>query len=238
MRKQKDDKEEYGLTDNFQWHREAERKWDERADFWNQKSKAMWDEGSRKTIIPFLEKHVANGSSVADIGCGDGYGSYKLYKDGYHVTGVDISTEMVELAKKRLENESMTFIQGDFVDLPFEAESFDAVMAINCIEWTEVPVQALNEVKRVLKPGGKLCIGILGPTAMPRTNSYRRVFGEEVICNTMMPWEFASMAEETGWRIVDGHGVYKREVTEQHLEDLPEELKQALTFMWVFILEK
>jgi hypothetical protein len=73
---------------------------------------------------------------------------------------------------------------------------------------------------------------------MPRKNSYRRVYGEEVICNTMMPWELEKMAEETGWKVVDGHGVYKREVSEEMVKGLPTDLKQALTFMWVFLLEK
>ncbi|WP_101846702.1 class I SAM-dependent methyltransferase [Halobacillus sp. Marseille-P3879] len=223
---------------SFNWHKEAEKQWDERSEFWNANSKNMWDTGSRKSIIPLIKKNVKLGQTIADLGCGDGYASYKLAQEGYQVTGLDISEDMIQLAKSRLENDRLTFVQGDITKLPFDNESFDAVMAINCLEWVEVPFSGLEEIRRTLKPGGKLCAGVLGPTAKPRMNSYRRVYGEEVICNTMMPWEFEQMALETGWELVDDHGVYKREAEGKDVLSLSKELQQALTFMWVFLLEK
>ncbi|GGF33781.1 methyltransferase [Halobacillus andaensis] len=223
---------------SFNWHKEAEKQWNERSTFWNANSQNMWDSGSRKTIIPLVKQHVKKGHSIADLGCGDGYGSYKLAQAGYQVTGLDLSEEMIELAKSRLAHETLHFVQGDLVQLPFEGESFDAIMAINCLEWVEVPYQGLEEMKRVLKPGGKLCIGVLGPTAKPRVNSYPRVYGEEVICNTMMPWELEQLGLENGWKLNDGHGVFKREAEGMDISALPRELQQALTFMWVFIFEK
>jgi ubiquinone/menaquinone biosynthesis C-methylase UbiE len=225
------------MDQSFNWHKEAEKQWNDRAEMWSSKSREMWDEGSRCTIIPFLKKHIQSGS-IADLGCGDGYGSYRLYQEGFKVIGLDLSTDMVERANARIKEEGISFVQGDLTDLPFEKEAFDAAMAINSLEWTEVPYKGLEEMKRILKPGGRLCIGLLGPTAMPRINSYRRLYGEEVICNTMMPWELQKMAEETGWTCVDGQGVYKRGIEESHLSSLDEELKQALTFMWIFIFEK
>ncbi|KHE73222.1 class I SAM-dependent methyltransferase, partial [Halobacillus sp. BBL2006] len=186
----------------------------------------------------FIKKQINKGAHIADLGCGDGYGSYKLFKEGYRVTGLDLSEDMINRANDRLETEGLSFVQGDLTKLPFQDESFDGLMAVNSLEWTEVPFDGLEEMKRVLKPGGKLCIGILGPTAMPRVNSYRRLFGDEVICNTMMPWELEKMAEETGWAVVDGHGVYKRDVDIGEIDHLPDDLKQALTFMWVFAFQK
>lgn len=224
------------MTNTFDWHREAEKAWDERASYWSQNSQNMWDHGSRKTIIPFVQQYVQKGNKVADIGCGDGYGSYKLFKAGYEVVGVDISKEMIERANQRTGDEKLSFVQGDLVELPFAADTFDGVMAVNSLEWIEIPVQALHELKRVIKHDGHLCAGILGPTAKPRINSYPRLYGEPAVCNTMMPWEFQQLAEETGWELIDGHGIYKREVRNQHYQDLPTELKQSLTFMWVFML--
>jgi ubiquinone/menaquinone biosynthesis C-methylase UbiE len=222
----------------FEWHKEAEKKWDERADFWNQNSQEMWDEGSRSTIIPFLQRYVSSSSRVLDAGCGDGYGSYKLSRQGYNVIGVDLSKQMVEKANGRISGETLRFVQGDLVNLPFQSEEFDAVMAINSLEWTKNPLIAIKDIHRVLKENGHACIGILGPTAMPRKNSYRRLYSEDVICNTMMPWELKELTLENGFDVIDGLGVYKKGVNEQHLKGLSEELKQALTFMWVFLLRK
>ncbi|CDQ21565.1 Methyltransferase domain-containing protein [Halobacillus karajensis] len=225
------------MAQSFNWHKEAEKQWNERAELWNAKSREMWENGSRSTIIPFLKKYIADGK-VADLGCGDGYGSFLLYKEGFEVTGLDLSQDMVSRANERMNDERISFVQGDLTNLPFEDETYDAVMAINSLEWTEIPYKGLEEMKRVLHPGGRLCIGLLGPTAMPRINSFRRVYGEEVICNTMMPWELQKMAEETGWIYIDGQGVYKRGIEEEQVADLDEQLKQALTFMWIFIFEK
>ncbi|MFQ3545098.1 class I SAM-dependent methyltransferase [Halobacillus rhizosphaerae] len=221
----------------YNWHKEVEKQWNDRAEYWNENSQQMWEKGSRKTIIPFLQNYLSTSSHVADLGCGDGYGSAKLHDRGYQVTGVDISQDMIARAKGSNTKENIQYVQGDITRLPFKEDTFDGVMAINCLEWTEVPAEGLSEMKRILKPGGKLCIGVLGPTAKPRVNSYPRLYGKEVICNTMMPWELEELASENGWKLKDGHGVYKREVKEQHRTGLPDELLQSLTFMWVFLFE-
>lgn len=221
----------------FNWLEQAEQAWDTNAGFWNKNSKAMWEEGSRSTILPFFKAYLKEGASVLDAGCGDGYGAYKLNLEGFRVTGMDLSSDMIEIAQSR-STDKLEFKVGDLSDLPFEERHFEGVMAINSLEWTEEPLRALNEIKRVLKPSGLLCAGILGPTAGPRANSFRRLYGDDVILNTMMPWEFQQLAEETGWKVRDGKGVYKNAVKDNMLAGLPLELKQALSFMWVFILEK
>lgn len=226
------------MDQNFNWHKEVQKQWDDRADFWNESSQDMWENGSRKTILPFMKNYIKAGDKVADIGCGDGYASYQLWRIGYEVVGLDISESMIEKAKARSEEECMSFVQGDIANLPFSNDSFDAVLAINSLEWTEVPAHSLEELRRVVKKGGYLCIGILGPTAGPRNNSYPRLYGGETICNTVMPWEFRQLAEESGLEVVDGHGVYKKEVQERHYQGLTEKLQQALTFLWVFMLRK
>jgi len=221
----------------FNWHESAEKKWDNNAEFWNQNSQEMWDSGSRSTIIPFFEQYVEKEVQVLDVGCGDGYGTYKLSVTGYKAVGVDLSEVMIQKGKERGEGSKLSFIKGDLSALPFENEQFEAIMAINSLEWTEEPLQALNEIKRVLKKDGYACIAILGPTAKPRENSYPRLYGKDVVCNTMMPWEFEQLAKEQGFEVVDGTGVYKRGVNEKMLGQLPTELQQSLTFLWVFMLK-
>ncbi|WP_456278659.1 class I SAM-dependent methyltransferase [Bacillus sp. AK128] len=221
----------------FEWHNEAAKQWDDKADFWNQSSKDMWNHGSRQTIIPFLKKYSQSGS-ILDAGCGDGYGSLLLDKQGFQVTGVDVSANMIDKARKLNHDTSSQFLKADIASLPFPDGTFDAIMAINSLEWTVDPLHVLKEFSRVLKTSGVLCIGILGPTAGPRHNSLPRLYGENVICNTMMPWEFEKLAKDDGYHLVDAHGVYKKEVKPANLYGLSTELHQALSFMWVSIFEK
>ncbi|TFB21727.1 class I SAM-dependent methyltransferase [Filobacillus milosensis] len=222
------------------WQSDAKQKWDDRATFWHAKSKEMWDNGSRKSIVPFFKKHVPKQAKVLDLGCGDGYGSYRLWKEDYDVTGVDLSEEMVKLCQQHVTDDMnhLQFLQADMLSLPFQNESFNALMAINAIEWTEVPNKALHELLRVVEPGGYLCVAILGPTAAPRINSYDRLYGKDVIMNTMMPWEFKQLGEEQGLSLIDTHYVYKQGVSMQHVGSLSDELKQSLTFMTLFMFKK
>jgi ubiquinone/menaquinone biosynthesis C-methylase UbiE len=222
---------------DFDWTKEAERLWNERASFWNSRSRNMWETGSRKDIIPFFQKHVLSNSLVGDLGCGDGYGTFKLMQVGYTVTGVDVSEEMVHKASSIVNDSSVPFLKADIGKLPFDDHYFDAVLAINSLEWTEDPKRVLNEMKRVVKPKGKACIGILGPTAGPRENSYRRLYQEKVVCNTMMPWEFSRLALENGWNMLDEFWVYKKDTESLPKGSISVQMKEAISFMSVFMLE-
>src|SRR5690625_4756645 len=110
---------------------------------------------------------------------------------------------MIYIAKEKIRNE-VPFYQADICNLTaIKNGELDGALVVNVIEWTETPIIALRELKRVIKPGGMLCIGILGPTAGPRAYSYRRLYGEKVIMNTMMPWEFLQMDRDNDCEIVD-----------------------------------
>lgn len=222
---------------SFNWSEESQKQWNERAESWHSQSSGMWESGSRKEILPFLKKNIPTRSRICDLGCGDGYASSKLAREGFQVTGIDVSEEMITKARKQAEGTPTAFIRSDISSIPTPEESFDAVMAINSLEWTESPLSVLGEIKRILTPEGVACIGILGPTAMPRVNSYRRLYGEKVICNTMMPWELEKLAEENGLVKIDELPVYKRGVDRLLADKLPTDLRQSLSFMWVFMFK-
>jgi len=226
------------MDQTFDWYEAVTKKWDENAKSWNERSKKMWQQGSRRKIIPFLQEHVPLPSRILDVGCGSGYGSHLLHQAGYKVTGIDISEEMIRLAKENQQTNEITYTQADVNELPFTDNSFDAIMSINVLEWTNVPVLALTELSRVLTDNGLLCIGILGPTAGPRAYSYHRLYGEEVILNTMMPWEFMQLAKEQGYQLIAHEPVWKREAEDIEVEKLPLMMQQALSFMWLFVLQK
>lgn len=226
------------MSHSFNWEAAVSDAWDKNATSWDERSRQMWEKGSRKDILPFIRAHFIKGTNVLDIGCGSGYGSAKLNEAGYQITGVDISKEMIRLATQFRKHAPISFIQADANELPFADQSFDGVMSINVLEWTNIPVEALAELTRVLKKDGLLCVGILGPTAGPRANSYRRIYGEDVILNTMMPWEFLQLAEEQGYQLIDQHPVWKQEMGQIDIEGLPIKMQQALSFMWLFMLQK
>ncbi|WCK55687.1 class I SAM-dependent methyltransferase [Aneurinibacillus sp. Ricciae_BoGa-3] len=220
----------------FDWHQACQEQWNKMSDNWQANSREMWEEGSRKNIIPVLTRYIQPAKGpVLDAGCGDGYGSMLLAQKGFEVTGIDLAGQMIEKASARISPDMrLSFQQGDVTSLPFDKEYFQSIMAINVLEWTSYPHNVLLELKRHLKPDGILAIGVLGPTAAPRQHSYKRLHGKEVIMNTIMPWECARLLGDTGFEVVHQDGVYKRGVTDDMTSRLSLELCQALSFLWMF----
>lgn len=223
------------MTRSMDWQTLAEKEWNNKAENWHANSKNMWEQGSRKTIIPFLKKHFLNQAKILDIGCGSGYSTNKLEENSFSVIGMDISINMVELATH--EYPHLHFQHGDVHALPYANKRFDGILAVNVLEWSEIPINALQEIHRVLKNDGQLCIGVLGPTAGPRNHSYKRLYGKQVMMNTMQPWEFAQLAKENGFDITDNLYVPKQ-WNAQTVKELPIQAQQALSFMWVFMCKK
>lgn len=220
------------------WDLNTKSSWDTEAISWDERSKAMWTSGSRKTIIPFFNKHIPKEGHVVDLGCGSGYGTYLLKKSGYDVSGIDLSEEMIRLAKENLAEMKISFQTGNVDALPFSDQSISSFLMINVIEWTKDPLHTLNELKRVLKPGGHLCVGILGATSGPRANSYPRLRKEPFLMNTMMPWELFQLAKENEFELVAQEFIHKKDVTTDLANQLDDRLQQAISFMTLFILKK
>ena len=65
---------------------------------------------------------------ILDAGCGTGALAYVLASHGYHVTALDASSKMIEVAKKKVKSKKINFIVGDIFDMPFEDHSFDVIL--------------------------------------------------------------------------------------------------------------
>jgi SAM-dependent methyltransferase len=95
------------------------------------------------------------GRKVLDIACGAGYGSALLARTATRVVGADISQAAVDHASARYASISnVEFRQADGTALPFADGSFDVVVSFETIEHLEPQEAFLDEVRRVLRPGG------------------------------------------------------------------------------------
>lgn len=96
---------------------------------------------------------------LLDIGCGTGLFT-ELYTERGEAAGLDISKRMIEKAVKRLPDHS--FVVGTADRLPFQDESFDTCTSLLAFSYLNNPEKMLNEVYRILKPGGTLAVCTLG----------------------------------------------------------------------------
>lgn len=91
-----------------------------------------------------------NGALVLDLGCGPGWYLDAIRRRGAVAFGVEMSTEELFDRPTRTTNALL----GDGTRLPFTTGAFDGVVCSNMLEHTPVPEQVLDEIARVLKPGG------------------------------------------------------------------------------------
>lgn len=128
----------------------------------------------KEALFTFLEPR--DGMRVLDIGCGTGNYSLALAKAGLKVTGIDISPAMLEKARITVKARGLkvSFLEGDALQLPFRDNSFDAVISATALEFVPDLDAALGEAYRVLKPGGRLVVGVIG-----RDSAWGRFYREK-----------------------------------------------------------
>ncbi len=112
---------------------------------------------------PLLQKLGGSieGLSVLDVGCGRGVGVELLLDQlgAAHVYGIDLDPKQIERATKRLTSRfdgRFTLSVGGVERLPFESEMFDAVFDFGMLHHVPVWQKGVAEIRRVLKPGGRL----------------------------------------------------------------------------------
>jgi SAM-dependent methyltransferase len=123
--------------------------WDQAADPYHY----HWGQLSQQSAEPMLDAaRVVSGSKVLDVATGAGYVAAAATKHGADAIGLDFSAAQVDLAQRIYTD--VKFQQGDAEDLPFDANTFDAVVIGFGINHLPHPEMAFSEAFRVLKNGG------------------------------------------------------------------------------------
>ena len=136
------------------------------------KAKAVWSdfasmENFTGVAAPRLVKfaNVSAQQKVLDVAGGTGVVALTAARTGAKVTGSDLTPELVKRAKENNEifNSEIKFHEADVEDLPFEDESFDVVLSQFGHMFAPRPYVAMQEMLRVLRPGGTIAISTWPP---------------------------------------------------------------------------
>lgn len=100
----------------------------------------------------------ANGDTL-EVAIGTGL-NLPLYPEGVRLTGIDLSPEMLAIARQRADElgRDVELQECDAQNLPFQEESFDTVVCTYSLCNIPDPYRAVGEIKRVMRPGGKLIL--------------------------------------------------------------------------------
>jgi len=147
--------------------------WGKVANWYNNLIEKGQDSYQKKLILPNLIRllEVRRGEVILDLACGQGFFARELAKLGAKVIGVDISPELINIAKqdKTVEYRVSSADKLDFL----KNESVDKILIVLSLQNIDNPNEVIKEVSRVLKPKGKLFMVLNHPAfRIPKESSW------------------------------------------------------------------
>ncbi len=131
----------------------------------SERGQSPWFQAQVKIVLAML---ASERGLVLDIGCAAGAEFEPLLARGFQIVALDYSPEMLRLAKQRFgKSSAVRLCRADAESLPFPAASFDHVVCLGVLEYLSTYDCCLEEIHRVLRPGGTAIISL--PTRISLT---------------------------------------------------------------------
>jgi len=122
-------------------------------EIWNWEGVAGRRRWERRTRM--LTTHINSKMQVLEIGCGTGYFTSELQKTNAQISAIDISPDLLEIAKKRINHKNVIFMLENGYEQSFPSECFDTIVGSSVLHHLDVD-RALKEFYRVLKKTGSI----------------------------------------------------------------------------------
>lgn len=127
---------------------------------WKNAEQKKWMTPSEDSVYLAVKWADEGARSILDLGCGLGRHSIFFTENGFKVTAVDLSEDAIRLTKERMKEKQVDFLchVADMVALPFANDAFDRVFSYHVISHQDTAgvQKVIDEITRVLKPGGKV----------------------------------------------------------------------------------
>lgn len=154
--------------------------------------------------VKMLTGHLKTGQRVLELGCGTGYFTRELTKTGAQITAIDISPELLEVARRDCPGENVTFEIQNAYALSYTDETFDSVVGSSVLHHLEID-NALHEIQRVLKPGGLIYFtepNMMNPQIAVQKNVpvLKKRFGDSPDETAFFRWSLGRRLKHAGFR--------------------------------------
>lgn len=142
----------------------------------------------------------AAGRRVLDVACGEGYGSAALARLAAHVTGVDVSDAAVAHARAAYaDRANLEFVAASCTELPLPDASFDTVVSFETIEHITGQEAFLDQVARVLKPGGVFVLSCPNKVEYSDKRDYQNEYHVKELYRDELARMVAARFPEVAW---------------------------------------
>jgi SAM-dependent methyltransferase len=173
-------------------------------EIWNWESPAGKLRWARR--VKMLSRHLRPGMSVLELGCGTGYFSRELARSGADVVAIDVSPDLLEVAKANCSAPNVRYEIQNAYALSYPDAVFDSVVGSSVLHHLEIE-EALREIYRVLKPGGTIYFtepNMLNPQIAIQKNVpwMKRKLGDSPDETAFFRWPLRRWLEQRGYRDV------------------------------------
>ena len=156
--------------------------------------------------VKMLSRHLRPGMSVLELGCGTGYFTRELARSGADVIAVDVSPELLEIAKANCSAPNVRYEIQNAFELSYPDAVFDSVVGSSVLHHLEIE-QAIREIYRVLKPSGTIYFtepNMLNPQIAVQKNVpwVKRKLGDSPDETAFFRWRLRRLLEQKGYRDV------------------------------------
>jgi ubiquinone/menaquinone biosynthesis C-methylase UbiE len=174
-------------------------------EIWNWESPAGKIRWRRRVGI--LTSLVQPGMEVLELGCGTGYFTRELIATGAMVTAIDISPELLDIARSSLNASNARFIIENAHNTGFDDGSFDLVLGSSVLHHLDA-FPAVKEIYRVLKPGGKMIFtepNMMNPQIAVQKNIpiVKKLLGDSRDETAFFRWKMKKLLKKTGFQNVN-----------------------------------
>jgi ubiquinone/menaquinone biosynthesis C-methylase UbiE len=171
---------------------------------WNWESPAGKLRWQRR--VKMLSSVLHENDRVLELGCGTGYFTRELVKLKVHVTAIDISPELIEVAKSETKAENVSFEVENAYEMTYGSDQFNAIVGSSVLHHLEIE-KAVTEIFRVLKPGGMIAFtepNMLNPQIILQKNIpwLKRKLGDSPDETAFFSWKIKNLLVRTGFRSV------------------------------------
>ncbi|MBV1933201.1 MAG: class I SAM-dependent methyltransferase [Parvibaculaceae bacterium] len=189
----------------------AEKFWDKKAQGYA--ASPISDMDAYNKTMTQTRAHLSEGDRVLEVGCGSGSTALLLADCVGHITGSDISGNMVQIAKDKAGVQQVgnaDFVQATLDDGQLGAETYDAVLAFNLLHLLEDLPTAIGQINKRLKPGGyfisKTVMLSEGSALWRLAIPIMRMIGVAPPVKSLSQGELDAAILSSGFEIVDTHG--------------------------------
>jgi SAM-dependent methyltransferase len=156
--------------------------------------------------VKMLSNHLRSGMTVLELGCGTGYFTRELARCGADIVAVDVSPELLEIARADCPAENVRYEIQNACALSYGEAVFDSVVGSSVLHHLEIK-EALREIHRVLKSGGRIYFtepNMLNPQIAIQKNMpwLKRKLGDSPDETAFFRWPLRRLLKETGFRHV------------------------------------